>query len=72
MSSGFQLGINQFPVHADLEPASIRRDEGQAFDFRFELLKQLSRQTDGAIGVVSYSTIYKLNFHQHPYLLIGI
>jgi hypothetical protein len=65
MPPGFQLGIEQATIDGQFKTASIRGHQGQALDFGFECVDQFSRQTDGAIGVMSDCTIDQLNFQQH-------
>jgi hypothetical protein len=60
-----QLRVNQPPVHAHLEAATIGRDERQRFDIGLELFQQFSRQTGGAIGVVSGGTVNQLDSDGH-------
>ena len=65
MAVGLQFGIQQPAVGAHLEATSFRGHQGERFDLRLELLKQFYRQTGGAIGVVSDSTVDDLDFQQH-------
>jgi hypothetical protein len=53
MATRLKFGIDQFIVHLDFEPAPIRREEGQGFYFRFELLQQIIRQADSPASVMS-------------------
>ena len=60
-----QLGIQQITVGAHLEAASVGGHQGERLDLGFELVQQLCRQTGGAIGIVSDSAVYDLDFKQH-------
>ena len=60
-----QLGIQQLPVHRELEATAIRRHQGDRFDVQLKFLEQLGCQTDSTIGVVSDRTVDQVNFHQH-------
>ncbi len=62
MALGLELGINQLPVHADLEAAPVRGNERDAFDQVLELLEQIIRQAHGPVGVMSDRTVNNLNF----------
>jgi hypothetical protein len=57
MTVGLEFGIDQFIVHADLEPASVRGDQGQFLDVVLELLEQVICQAYGPVRVVSYSAV---------------
>ena len=65
MAVSRQLGVQQLPIHTELEAPSIRRYQGDRFDLRLKLLEQFSCQTDSPIGVVSDRTIDQVYFHQH-------
>jgi hypothetical protein len=65
MAVRLQLGIQQLPVYAHLEAASIGGRQGKRLDLGLELFEQVHRQTGGAIGVVSDSTVDDLDFQQH-------
>lgn len=62
MAVGLQLGIKQPAVGAHLEATSFRGHQGERFDLGLKLFEQLDRQTGGAIGVVSDSTVDDLDF----------
>jgi len=53
------------PVYADFETASIGRNQSYAFDFRFKIRKQIVRQANGLVSVVSNRAINDLYFHHH-------
>jgi len=57
MAVSFELRINQTIVHADLELAAVRRDQGDALYIGFEALEQFIRQAHGPVGVMSNSAI---------------
>ena len=65
MASGLQLGINQFSIQFDLKPATIRWDQGQSLDLWLEFFDKFSRQTDGAIGIVSNSAVGYFDIGKH-------
>ena len=69
MSAGLHLGVNQLSVHAYFVASAIRWDEGDLSELRFKLFEQISRQTDGAIGVVSDRAVFDINFVKHVNLL---
>jgi hypothetical protein len=52
-----ELGIDQLIVYLDLEPASVRRDQGQDPDLILELFEQVVCQAHGPVGVVSNRTV---------------
>ncbi len=54
---GLEFGIDQRFVHLDLEPASVRRDQGQVPDVVLELFEQFVCQTHGPVSVVSNSAV---------------
>jgi hypothetical protein len=54
---GLELGIDQRIVYLDLEPASVRRDQGQAFELVLELFQQFICQAHGPFGVMSYRAV---------------
>jgi len=53
MTFGLQFGKDQVPVHADLEPASVRGNERHRFDHMLVILQQVLRQAHGPVGVMS-------------------
>ena len=53
MAPGLKFGIDRGPVDGDLVPSAVGRDEGDRFDFSFEILKQVVCQAHGSVGVVS-------------------
>ena len=65
MPPGFQLGIEQSTVYGQLKTTSIRGHQGQALDFGLESIDEFSRQTDGAVSVMSNCTVDQLDFQQH-------
>lgn len=60
-----QLGKEQVLIHDQFKAPSIRRHQCQCLDFWFEIGQQVSRQTDGSVGIVSNSTVNNLYFKQH-------
>ena len=62
MTSGLEFGVEQRIIDRHLVPASIGRDEGNAFDLRFELIKQILCQAHGPVGIVSNRAIGNANF----------
>ena len=54
---GLEFGIDQRFVHLDLEPASVRGNQGQVLDVVLELFEQFVCQAHGPVGVVSNSAI---------------
>ena len=55
--AGFQLGIDQVAVDAQLEASASRGDELELFDLLFVGGQQLARQTDGLRLVVSHRAV---------------
>src|SRR4051812_12363639 len=45
--AGLELGVDQFPVHGDLEGAAAGGDQLQVLDALLVLGQELGRQTDG-------------------------
>lgn len=64
-----QLGIDQLPVHTDLEPASVRGNECHRFDHVLEILEQIIRQAHGSTSVMSDRTVNNLDL-KHEVLRI--
>jgi hypothetical protein len=63
MAVGFQLGIQQLPIHRKLKAPSIRWHQGDRFDIRLKFLEQFGCQTDSTIGVVSNRTIDQIELY---------
>jgi hypothetical protein len=72
MSLGGELGVQQFAVYRQLKPAAVRRHQPNRLDFWFEFVQQFNHQTGGALGIVSDSTVFKLDVEQHTCLPAGI
>ncbi len=68
MTLGLQFRVDQFPVHADLEAASVRGNEGYTFDLRLIILEQVTCQAHGPVGVVSNRAIDDFNFEHNGVL----
>src|SRR5262245_423586 len=68
--SGLEFGKDQFAADRYFEPASIRRDENEAFDLAFEFRYEFIGQTDRLRLVVSSLAINNFDFHtlifSHP------
>jgi len=62
---GLELGVDQLVSNRDLEPASVRRDQGQVPDIILELFQQFIRQAHGPVGVVSYGAVDDLDVFKH-------
>ena len=58
---GLELGVNQFVSNRDLEPASVRGDQGQIPNIIFEFFQDFAGQAHGPVGIVSYSAVNDLN-----------
>jgi hypothetical protein len=56
--AGFQLGIDQVAVDAQLEASASRGDELELFDLLLVGGQQLARQTDGLRLVVSHRAVF--------------
>jgi hypothetical protein len=52
-----ELGIDQTIAYFDLKLASVRWDQGQAFELVLEFLEQFICQAHGPVGVVSYGAV---------------
>ena len=61
MTFGLQFGVDQRPVHADLELASVRGNESHGRDVRLELLEQFICQANGPVGVMSDRAVKDFN-----------
>ena len=57
MTVSLEFGIGQAVVHADLELASVRGNQGQALDIVLEFLEQVVCQAHGPVGVMSNSAV---------------
>jgi hypothetical protein len=66
---GLQFRVNQFPVHHDLEPASVRGNQRHRFDGVLVVPKQFTNQAYSPGSVMSNRTIGDLDF-QHGFLHI--
>ena len=62
MTPGIELRVDQLVIHHDLEPTSVRRNQGDGFDRVLKLLEQLGCQADGPVGIVSDRAIDDFNF----------
>lgn len=62
MAMGCQFGINQFTIHAYFKTSSVRGNQIDCFNLRLKFFEQFSRQTDGAIGIMSNSAIDQFDF----------
>jgi hypothetical protein len=65
MPPRLELGIDQRAVHAYLEFAVIRGNEGQRIDLWLVEFQKFGRQTGSAIRVVSDSAISDRDIKQH-------
>ena len=63
MTVSLEFGINQRFIYLDLEPASVRRDQGQVLDIVLELFEQVGCQAHGPVSVMSYSAVDDLDFN---------
>ena len=61
--AGFQLGIDQVAVDAQLEASAARGDELELFDLLLVGGQQLARQTDGLRLVVSHRAVFQFHVH---------
>ena len=68
MTFGLDFGIDQLSVHADLEAATVRRNEGYAFDYVLIILEQFACQAHGPVSVMSDRAINDLDFEHYYYL----
>ena len=66
--AGFEFGVEQFSIGADLESAAARRNESDRRDALAEF-KNLGRQTDGLRRVVSNDAVFDRDFGFHLELL---
>ena len=57
MPPGLKFGIDQLFIHGHLVSASLRGDQGEALDLRFESLEQVICQAHGPVSIVSDSAI---------------
>jgi len=66
--TGFEFGVEQFSISANLESAPTRRNEGERFDPLAEL-ENFGRQTDGLRRVVSNHAVFDrdLGSHSHSF-----
>jgi len=61
VTMGLELGVNQFVSYRDLEPASVRGNQGQIPDIILEFLQDFAGQAHGPVGIVSYSAVNDLD-----------
>ena len=61
--AGFQLGIDQVAVDAQLEASASQGDELELFDLLLVGGQQLARQTDGLRLVVSHRAVFQFHVH---------
>jgi hypothetical protein len=73
VATGLEFGIDQRAIYLDLEPASVRGKERQAFDLRFELLEQVICQAHGPVSVMSDCTISDTDCEHvvSPHYIVG-
>jgi hypothetical protein len=69
--AGFELGVQQFAVGADLEGSACGRNKSERRD-AFSKFKNFGRQTDGLRRVVSDYAVFDRNFSFHRDLLSGV
>ena len=67
MTSGLQLGIEQFVVHRHLKTPPVGWIQGQRFDLGFKSFNEFIRQADGPVSVVSNSAVGNRYVEQHVY-----
>ena len=65
MTVGLEFGIDQRIVYLDLEPTTVRRDQGQVPDIILELFQQFIRQAHGPVGIVSNSAVDDFDVFWH-------
>lgn len=64
---GLEFRVDEFPVHTDLELASVRGNECHRFNDMLELLEQIIHQAYGPAGIMSDRAIDDFNFeHERP------
>jgi hypothetical protein len=61
-----KFGINQLPVHADLEASPVRRDKRHRFDQMLELFEQVICQANGPVGIMSDCAVNDLYLEHEP------
>jgi hypothetical protein len=61
--AGFQLGVEQFAVDAQLEAPAARRDQFQVPDLLFVSGQQFARQTDGLRFIISHRAVFQFQVH---------
>jgi hypothetical protein len=59
-----QLGVNQLPVHGQLEATSARGNQVEPLDLLLVRRQQLVRQTDGLRLVVSHRAVTQFHVHR--------
>ena len=69
--AGFEFGMEQFSIGADLESAAARRNESERRDALAEF-KNIGRQTDGLRRVVSNDAVFDRHFGFHSRLLSDV
>ncbi len=66
MALGLELGIDELPIHGHFEAPSLGGDERDILDQVLKLLKQLTCQADGPVGVVSNGAVNDLDLEHLP------
>lgn len=64
MAAGLEFGVDQITVDDHLKRPARGGDERNRLDFWFKCVKQFSRQTDGARGVMSNSAVFDSDDHE--------
>jgi len=57
-----ELGVDQAPVHGDLETTAVGRNQDNAFHQVLKMLQELACQANGPVCVVSDCTVDNLDF----------
>jgi hypothetical protein len=63
VAAGFEFGVHQLAVDADLIASAVGGDQADGFDLWLKVAEQLTGQAHGPIGVVSDRTVDNLNIH---------
>jgi hypothetical protein len=61
--AGFELGVEQFAIDAQLKASAACRDQFQVPDLLFVGGQQFTRQTDGLRFVISHRAVFQFQVH---------
>ena len=69
LTTGIQLGEDEFAIYADLKTATAGGDQRDGLDLRFKTLQQFSCQANGPVSIASNGAVNNLDLHYNNQLL---